>query len=196
MADPNKNRKSEEDNERYPGYPHYPENEDLTNPENNTGKVNADIEDIALPDVRDIPGQEHITPPSLGMLADTTISSADEEDIVSGDSMNAEEDDDIKIIMGTEADVTAEDLLLLGDKDKDMDMGEDEAVAMQGLDDTDEDGTPLNEAAMSINSSGDDLDIDKDDEAVQRENIGEEDEENDYYSLGSDDNENLEHGDS
>ena len=196
MADPNKNRKSEEDNERYPGYPHYPANEDLTNPENNTGKVNADIEDIALPDVRDIPGQERITPPPLGMLADTTISSADEEDIVSGDSLDAEEDDDVKIVMGTEADVTAEDMLLLGDKDKDMDMGEDEAVAMQGLDDTDEDGTPLNEAATSINSTGDDLDIDKDDEAVQRENIGEEDEENDYYSLGSDDNENLEHEDS
>jgi hypothetical protein len=34
---------------------------------------------VDIPDVVDIPGQEHITPPPLGELADTTISSADEE---------------------------------------------------------------------------------------------------------------------
>ncbi len=36
---------------------------------------------LDLPDVKDIPGQEHIHVPSLGMLADTTISSDDEEGI-------------------------------------------------------------------------------------------------------------------
>ena len=34
---------------------------------------------IDLPEVTDIPGQEHIRPPRLGELADTTASSADEE---------------------------------------------------------------------------------------------------------------------
>ena len=32
-----------------------------------------------LPDVEDIPGQEHVQAPRLGELADTTIASADEE---------------------------------------------------------------------------------------------------------------------
>jgi len=34
---------------------------------------------LDLPDVKDIPGQEHIVAPPLGALADTTISSDDEE---------------------------------------------------------------------------------------------------------------------
>ncbi len=46
---------------------------------------------IDLPDVEDIPGQEHIHVPPLGELADTTISSADEE----GEGLfNDDEDDD------------------------------------------------------------------------------------------------------
>lgn len=36
---------------------------------------------LDLPDVEDIPGQEHVKAPPLGMLADTTISSDDEEGI-------------------------------------------------------------------------------------------------------------------
>lgn len=53
--------------------------EERLQPEENT---------IDLPDVRDIPGQEHVHPPSLGELADTTASSADEEDILNGDSLD------------------------------------------------------------------------------------------------------------
>lgn len=34
---------------------------------------------INLPDVSDIPGQEHITVPQMGAFSDTTISSDDEE---------------------------------------------------------------------------------------------------------------------
>jgi hypothetical protein len=34
---------------------------------------------IDLPEVKDIPGQEHIHPPMMGEMADTTASSADEE---------------------------------------------------------------------------------------------------------------------
>jgi hypothetical protein len=44
-----------------------------------TDDLRGEIITLDLPDVKDIPGQEHIYPPPLGELADTTISSADEE---------------------------------------------------------------------------------------------------------------------
>ena len=184
--DSNDNRNRED----LPGYPHYPANEDITQPDNNNGKVEANEEYIMLPDVSDIPGQENITVPKLGEMADVTISSADEEDLVSGDSLDTEDDeDDVKIVMGTEADVTAEDLQLLGDADGDMDFGDDEETVLDLLDNTDDDGDPLNEA-----NAGADLDIPGSEDDDANENIGEEDEENNYYSLGSDDNDNITEG--
>jgi len=190
----NKNNTSNrnDNDEQFPGYPHYPAQEDITQPNNNNGKVNADDGTISLPDVRDIPGQGDIVPPSLGEMADTTISSADEEDLVSGDSLDNldNDDDDVKIVMGTEADVTAEDLQMLGALDEDMDMGEDEDLnsKLGGLDATDEEGVPLNEGSgHSISSVGDDLDVPGSEDDDANESLGEEDEENNYYSLGRND---------
>ena len=54
-------------------------NKDLTDSPRDAERLRADESTIDLPDVRDIPGQEHIHVPALGELADTTISSADEE---------------------------------------------------------------------------------------------------------------------
>lgn len=172
-----------------PGYPHYPAKEDITQPNNNNGKIPTDGENITLPDVSDIPGQENIKPAPLGELADTTISSADEEDVLNGDSLDKAEGDDLDIVMGTEADVTEEDLLLLGDKDQDMDMNEDEDVdnGRAKLDDTDDDGDPLNE-----NATGADMDVPGSELDDANENIGEEDEENNYYSRSQNDDDNLE----
>ncbi|HRO42134.1 MAG TPA: hypothetical protein PL009_04835 [Flavipsychrobacter sp.] len=152
---------------------------------------------ILLPDVSDIPGQENITSIGpLGEMADVTIASDDEEGIKDGTDLLAdEEDDEVEIVMGTEADVTEEDLILLGDKDQDMDMGDDELISKEGLDDTDFDGDPLNEAVADIDSTGDDLDIpDADEENPANSSLGQGDEENNYYSLGSDDNDNLNEG--
>ncbi len=116
-----------------------------------------------------------------GAMSDTTISSDDEEGIRDGEDMLAE-DDNIDIVMGTEADVTEEDLAMLGDKDQDMDMNEDELVRKESLDNTDLDGDPLNEAAVDEASTGEDLDMpDSGDEDARKEM---DDEENDYYSLG------------
>lgn len=187
--------KDESQNKDYPGYPHYPAKDDITQPGNNTGKVETDKENISLPDVSDIPGQANVVPPPLGELADTTISSADEEDLVSGDSLdNTGEDDDVNIVMGTEADVTADDLRNLGPKDQDMDMGEDEDPGnMQGLDETDDDGEPLNEnSGKRMDATGEDLDVPGSEEDDANENIGEEDEENNYYSRSQNDDENTE----
>lgn len=182
-----KPRKEKTDDKELPGYPHYPANEDITRADNNNGKVNFNEENITLPDVRDIPGQQNITPPPPGIMADTTASSADEEDLVSGDSLDSaeEEDDDVKIVMGTEADVTAEDLLLLGDEDIN--------VTKAQLDDTDEEGEVLNEIERG-SEPGNDLDVPGGELDDDNETIGEEDEENNYYSLGSDDNDNITEG--
>lgn len=154
---------------------------------------------ITLPEVSDIPGQENITSAGVpGAMADTTISSDDEEGIRDGKDILApddKDDEDVEIVMGTEADVTAEDLALLGSRDQDLDGGDDESAQMEGLDDTDEDGDPLNEAASDAATPGDDLDMpEANADDANRDTIGEEDEENNYYSLGSDDNDGVTEG--
>ncbi len=52
---------------------------DLHDSKRDQERLKPDETTIDLPDVKDIPGQEFIHPPALGELADTTISSADEE---------------------------------------------------------------------------------------------------------------------
>ncbi len=52
---------------------------DLTDPQRDQDRLKPEEVTIDLPDVKDIPGQEFVHAPPLGMLADTTISSADEE---------------------------------------------------------------------------------------------------------------------
>jgi hypothetical protein len=147
---------------------------------------------VEIPDVSDIPGQENIVNPGVaGAMRDTTIASDDEEGIRDGKDI-FEEDDDTKIVMGTEADVTSEDLALLGDPDQDMDMSEDELVRKEGLDDTDFEGDPLNEAAVDEDSTGDDLDMPDEENEDEKNYV--DDEENDYYSLGSGDKDALNEG--
>ncbi|RYY54444.1 MAG: hypothetical protein EOO09_14205 [Chitinophagaceae bacterium] len=108
------------------------------------------------------------------------------------DGITKDEDSD-GIVMGTEADVTKEDLELLGDPDQDMDGGDDEDFNRVSLDATDEDGDPLNENAEAMSATGEDLDMPGDDAEGTDESINE-DEENQYYSLGSDDNDGLNEG--
>ena len=105
----------------------------------------------------------------------------------------SEDDDDVEIVMGTEADVTDEDLALLGDKDQDLDGGDDEDFNRATLDETDEDGDPLNEASPKMSATGDDLDMPDDGDELPGDPANE-DEENKYYSLGSDSNDNVTEG--
>src|ERR1700759_1547738 len=53
----------------------------LPDSEKDKQKLQQDKATLDLPDVKDIPGQEHIHPPDLKEMADTTISSDDEEGI-------------------------------------------------------------------------------------------------------------------
>lgn len=131
-------------------------------------KLQSETTIINLPDVSDIPGQEHVRVPRMNELADTTISSADEE----GESIFNEKDD---------SDVSAEEKELLRRTSESMSSDEDEDVYNAELDKTDNDGELLNE---SIDTTGEDLDVPGSGDDDADEEIGEEDEENNNYSLG------------
>lgn len=68
--------------------PQNPLEDDLTDSPSDIERLKPEHTTIDLPDVSDIPGQEHIHVPPIGELADTTISSDDEEDILNGDSLD------------------------------------------------------------------------------------------------------------
>jgi len=78
---------------------------------------------------------------------------------------------DKEIVPGTEADVKKEDLVALGPEESDMDMGDDEVMALSG---------------DRYDRTDDDLDIPGAELDDENEEIGSEDEENNYYSLGGD----------
>lgn len=131
---------------------------------------------IDLPEVSDIPGQEHVRAPRLGELADTTPSSADEE----GDDILGQQDDDL---VGPGSNVSRDERRTLANVDNREAGTEDEVLNEAALDSTDNDGDPLNEGSFGREVSGDDLDIPGADEDDSDEELGEEDEENNEYSL-------------
>ena len=67
--------------------------QDLRDSGRDEKKMQREDFSIDMPEVKDIPGQEHIQVPPLGELADTTISSADEEgeELLDGLNENQEE---------------------------------------------------------------------------------------------------------
>jgi hypothetical protein len=144
---------------------------------------------IELPEVSDIPGQEFVKPPRLGELADTTASSADEE----ADDLLGDGDPDL--IMDGRSNVSPEERAVLANIDRDRAGSEDQGLRSGLLDSTDEDGTPLNEKSFGEGRNDDlsaaDLDIPGASDDDADEALGEEDEENNGYSL-SDNNENSE----
>lgn len=166
---------------------------DLTDPVRDQERLKPDEATIDLPEVKDIPGQEHVHVPPLGELADTTISSDDEEGAGLLDELNEEEEDEDNIIrMGTDSDISSQDREALERSDDFMPTRDEENLARASMDNTDFDGEPLNEAAFGQERTGKDLDTGGVDEDDANEEIGEEDEENNQYSLGSDRNENNE----
>ena len=145
-------------------------------------KMQAEETEIMMPGVEDIPGQENIVPGSLGELGDTTISSADEE----GDEI-FEDNIDKNIMESADSNVSSTERDLLRTAANDM-PGDDEDLRDAALDSTDEDGTPLNEDSFDTNISPDDLDVPGAENDDANEKIGEEDEENNEYSIGGPEN--------
>jgi len=150
--------------EAYPGYPTYPASEDIMNPGADVERVDADVENITR--TRELTDAD--------MIAGADASPRAEGEFPMD---NTDEEDEIGIVPGTEADVTEDDLLALGAIDQDMDMGEDESLKGKGF--------PLEQTGEDLDVPGQELDDDG-------EAIGEEDEENNYYSLGGDSKEGLE----
>jgi hypothetical protein len=153
-------------------------NSDLAETADDKKHLKPDEANLDLPDVNDIPGQEHIHVPKLKEYADTTISSDDEEGVGVLDN----EDD---TVVAGESNVTKQERQALTDAaNKNPDVKDEDNLARAQLDDLDEEGEVLNE---KVNVSGSDLDIPGSDDDNADEDIGEEDEENNSYSLDSED---------
>jgi len=104
--------------------------------------------------------------------------------ILSSDQIEANE----LAIIDPEAEVTEEDLLLLGDPDLDQDEGADELIGNdQYLDNTDFDDDPLNEESGRRAGSGSDLDVPDEELDNAGSGMQQEDEENDFFGHHDDD---------
>ena len=169
-----------------------PRNTDITDSPQDREKLKPDEATLDLPEVRDIPGQEHIHVPPLGELADTTISSADEEGAGLLDDLN--DPDDSSIRMGTNSDVSPNERRILDAGENFRDTADEDLLRRARLDNTDFEGDRLNEAGFGEEQTGSDLDIPNSEADDSNEAIGEEDEENNQYSLGSDKNDQVVEG--
>lgn len=184
---------------------------DIHDSEKDKAKLEPEETTIDLPDVKDIPGQENVHVPELREMADTTISSDDEEGVGIFGEDDAEyaserlpvgeeiDENDLIISSDEEPEATGEpdEDDVTEEAEDDADVTEDEKIALERteqmdtqdnenlfeseLDDTDEDGERLNEGE---DFSGDDLDVPGEEEDDADEAIGEEDEENNAYSSG------------
>ena len=151
--------KNKQDTTALPGYPLYPENQDITLGKNNNGKVL--IESI------------------------NNLAQAD-------DDTDIDDDNNVNIVSGTDADIEPEELQELIAMEQSLSTFDAANLKRSSLDSTDNDGDPLNEDSMSDDLTGEDLDVPGSSADNADEQIGEEDEENNYYSLGGDNHESQE----
>ncbi len=148
-----------------------PDKTDLTDSEKDKNHLKPDEAAPDMPEVKDIPGQEHVHVPHFSEFADVTISSDDEEGKGILDDLNE----------GNEADVSVIEKQLLEDAATDIGTEDEKGLRNAKMDDIDFEKEPLNE---KDDVSGDDLDIPGSENDDDNESIGEEDEENNLYSLG------------
>jgi len=147
--------------------------DDLTDSSADREKLEPDTATIDLPDVEDIPGQEYIKPPTLESFVDDTASSADEEGPVrKKNKETSNEKVDPEVIFKEEDEGL-----------NDSTDSEDYNLRRAALDNTDDEGDPLNEEGFGEDVSGKDLDIPGAADDDEDEDIGEEDEENNSWSL-------------
>lgn len=168
------------------------EGQDIHDSPKDEEKMKSETFVIDLPDVSDIPGQENIVVPVIGEMSDTTISSDDEEGLGLFDDDEGDEDTDL--IMGNEADVSATERTLLRRADEDMPVEDDPLLRQAELDKTDNQGDVLNEGSLATSVSGADLDTATNQQNIDDDALGQGDEENSHYSLGSDSNDNVTEG--
>jgi hypothetical protein len=146
---------------------------DLPDSKRDKERLKSDEATLDLPEVKDIPGQEHVRPLPAGEMADTTISSADEE---GNHLLDADED----ILTDKNSNVTSTERDMLQRSTESMSTLDDDQLTAAAVDNTDEDGEKLNELSSM---SGNDLDVPGSEDDNADEEIGEEDEENNSYSI-------------
>jgi hypothetical protein len=140
---------------------------------------------IDMPEVKDIPGQEHVRPPRMREMEDTTASSDGEEGIGITDELNSEHppvnpmDNIDNSTLDPETDVTDEEIELLDKSDRSI--ADDTDIAEKLALDTTDGEDPLNESGIPADL-GDDLDVPGAELDDENEEIGEEDEENNPYT--------------
>lgn len=149
---------------------------DLPDSEKDKKHLKSEEFEMEMPDVKDIPGQENIHVPTQGELADTTISSSDEE----GEGILDDVNEDEEVPNQLNANVTKDERKVLDDAAEKVDTTDQENLDSAQLDEYDEDGELLNERT---GLSGKDLDVPGSEIDNDNEDIGEEDEENNPYSV-------------
>lgn len=162
---------------------------DLPDSKEDREKLQPEETFIDLPDVKDIPGQEFVNAPPVGSLGDTTISSADEE----GANVFDKDDDEDLRRTGNDADVSRNERRALEQIDYMPTTDEDNLVNAR-MDNVDFQNEPLNERSFGEERSGRDLDIPGNTDETTTDALGQRDEENKHYSLGSSDNDNVTEG--
>ena len=163
---------------------------DLPDSPEDKKKLEGEEVTIDLPDVKDIPGQEFVHAPPMGMMADTTISSADEEGEGIFDDENLGEEDDS---LSNDSNVSRRERQMLANTEY-RESGDNDRLQQARLDSTDFQGEKLNEGSFGERQTGSDLDIPEETDETATDAMGQGDEENKYYSLGSDSNDNVTEG--
>ncbi len=176
------------ESEEFPGYPHYAPEDDITAAGE---KVSADMEGVSRANNQTAagvqPAQTDATVRNTAQASNASLVGANEPRQATDDADNSGRPQD-----DVEADVTNEELMLLDQADRGLDDSDDAQAPMRAqLDETDEDGDPLNEAAGREGLLGDDIDVPGSEADDANEAMGEEDEENNYYSLGGDEKSSL-----
>ncbi len=163
---------------------------DLPDSPEDKKKLEGEEVTIDLPDVKDIPGQEFVHAPPMGMMADTTISSADEEGegIFNDEDLGEDEDE-----LSDDSNVSRTERSMLAHTEY-RESGDNDRLQQARLDNTDFQGERLNEGSFGERQTGSDLDIPEETDETNTESLGQGDEENKYYSLGSDSNDNVTEG--
>ena len=167
---------------------------DLSDSKKDQQKMKSETITMDMPEVKDIPGQEHVKVPNIQEMQDVTISSADEEgDGLLDDLNNDDLDTDELNVEGNSvdtdltSDVSEEEKQLLQKSTGHQQTDESWDVDGISLDEKDNEGELLNEEGVRRSRSGADLDVPGADLDDADENIGEEDEENNVYSQSQED---------
>jgi hypothetical protein len=154
---------------------------DLPDSKEDREKLRSEETTIDLPDVKDIPGQEFVHVLNPGEMADTTISSADEEGL---GIRGLDETDSENLASNTDFDVRPDEREALRDTTY-MPTRDEDNLRQARMDNVDFEGEALNEESFgegqALSAAG--LDIPDEVDETRTDAMGQGDEENKDYSL-------------